>query len=71
MNWKLWGRGLLAGAISGIVGGLAITKVDPAAGWKEIASMAVGFAVVGALNYLKTHPTPWETFRDQYVNGGR
>jgi hypothetical protein len=58
MNWKLWGRGIIAGAVSGVVGGLAIMKADPAAGAKEIAAMVAGFALVGALNYLKTHPDP-------------
>ena len=71
MNWRLWGRGLIAAAISGGINGLAAWAVDPSdfnleTGAAKLAKVAFVAALSGMLLYLKQHPTPW----DDFVNVG-
>lgn len=68
MNWKLWGRGLLAAIISAVGNSVAVVVVDPSTfnlfqgGAAKLGQVAVVFAIMGAAMYLKQHPDPWEDF---------
>jgi hypothetical protein len=68
MNWKLWGRGLVAAFIAGAASGSMATVVDPThfnlfhGGATAFAELFGGSGVIGALLYLKEHPDPWADF---------
>lgn len=65
MNWKLWGRGLLAAVIGGIANSVAVVVVDPTTfnlfqgGATQLGKVALVFALTSAALYLKEHPDPW------------
>lgn len=73
MNWKLWGRGLIAAALSGAAGAVGLIIIDPShfnllhGGAMDLAAGCAVFAIIGAANYLKEHPDPWADF----VNKGK
>lgn len=73
MNWKLWGRGLLAAFVSGAANSLAVWTIDSKdfnfeAGLLNMGKLVLVSGLIGAGLYLKTHPLPnWPEF----VNGGR
>lgn len=77
MNWKLWGRGLLAAVISGAAGAVGLIIIDPLhfnllqGGAMELLEGAAVFALIGMANYLKEHPDPWGDFVKSSTNGGR
>jgi hypothetical protein len=68
MNWKLWGRGLIAAVINAIANSIVVVIVDPTkfnlfqGGARELGQVAVVSALVGAALYLKEHPDPWGDF---------
>lgn len=68
MNWKLWGRGLIAAMIAAIGNSIPVVIVDPVkfnlfqGGAKELGQVAIVFAIIGAALYLKEHPDPWGEF---------
>jgi hypothetical protein len=68
MNWKLWGRGLIAAVIAAIGNSIAVVIVDPATfnlfqgGAAKLGQVALVFALMGAGLYLKEHPDPWGEF---------
>lgn len=65
MNWKLWGRGLIAAAINAIASSLALIIVNPTTfnlfqgGAVKLLQVAAVSAILGAALYLKEHPDPW------------
>lgn len=64
MNWRLWGRGLLAAMISSAVNSLAVWTVDPhdfnfGDGLLNMGKVALVSALIGGVLYLKEHPDPW------------
>jgi hypothetical protein len=73
MNWKLWGRGLIAAMVNSIASSIVVVIVDPTkfnlfqGGAIELGQVAVVSALVGAALYLKQHPDPW----DDFVRSGR
>lgn len=68
MNWKLWGRGLIAALIGGIGNSVAVVVVDPTTfnlfqgGATKLAQVALVFALTSGALYLKEHPDPWSDF---------
>lgn len=66
MNWKLWGRGLVAAILSALGNSVAVVVVDPKTfnlfqgGASELGKVAMVFALMGAALYLKEHPDPWK-----------
>jgi len=65
MNWKLWGRGLIAAAINTIASSVVVIIVDPTTfnlfqgGATKLGQVALVSAILGAALYLKEHPDPW------------
>ena len=65
MNWKLWGRGLLAAILSAIANSVTVIIVDPTTfnlfqgGAAKLGQVALVAALVGAALYMKEHPDPW------------
>jgi hypothetical protein len=68
MNWKLWGRGLIAAIIAAVGNSIAVVIVDPLTfnvfqgGAYQLGKVAIVFALMGAGLYLKEHPDPWAEF---------
>jgi len=66
MNWKLWGRGLIAAIIGGASGGVSVVVADPATfnlfqgGATKLAAVCAVMALVNMASYLKEHPVPDE-----------
>lgn len=60
MNWKLWGRGLVAAIINAFATTAAGAIMDPDhVGNPKKLVVTVGVSgVAGGLLYLKTHPLP-------------
>lgn len=75
MNWRLWGRGLLAAIIGGIANSVAVVIVDPITfnlfqgGAGKLGQVALVFALVSAALYLKEHPDPWADFINRGSGG--
>lgn len=65
MNWKLWGRGLIAAAIATIANSVVVVIVDPTTfnlfqgGADKLGQVAIVSGIVGMALYLKEHPDPW------------
>ena len=60
-----WLKGLASAIISGAAGAVAVMIVDPqhfnlGEGIHDLALLALVAALLGAANYLKAKPTPWD-----------
>lgn len=68
MNWKLWGRGLIAACIAAIANSVVVVIVDPVTfnlfqgGAGKLGQVALVSALMGGALYLKEHPDPWGDF---------
>jgi hypothetical protein len=66
MNWRLWGRGLIAAIFSTVANSVTVIVVDPTTfnlfqgGAAKLGQVALVSALVGAALYLKEHPDPWK-----------
>lgn len=62
-DWKLWLKGLISAAVSGVVGAVGVVIVDPLTfnlqtGFTKLWQVAIICAIVGVANYLKQSPLP-------------
>lgn len=65
MNWKFWLTGLVAAIVNGAASGVVLIVADPLdfnleAGLPKLATTSALLGLLGAANYLKQHPTPWD-----------
>lgn len=72
-DWKKWGRGLLGAAINTAVTSVSLVAIDPVAfnlhdGLLKLGKAAVVSGLIGAILYLKQHPTPWY---EQLIGGSK
>lgn len=73
MNFRLWGRGLVAAIIGAVGNGIVVVIVDPTTfnlfqgGATNLGKVALVSAILSAGLYLKEHPDPWADF----VNRGK
>lgn len=65
MNWKLWLKGLVAAVVASAANSISVLIADPrhfnpseAGGWRNLGTVAVVSAIVGAAMYLKQSPVP-------------
>lgn len=63
-NWQVWGKGLLAAVISAVANSLLLIIASPATfnfsngGLRNLGTVSLASAIVGAALYLKQSPVP-------------
>jgi hypothetical protein len=61
MNWKAFGKGVLAAAAGGAFTGTTAVLQDGTISSKQVASSALAGAILGVAAYLKQSPLPAKT----------